>query len=116
MMSRRAANAWSTMVVALAVMLAVPVAQLRLIYVEDTCCCPHTKRCHCPDHDPGTSHQSSIRACHQAPKVSITPPMPGFEPAPGADLAAPERVIAISTFVIAEPHAPPPPRRPDAPS
>jgi hypothetical protein len=114
--SRRAAHAWSTVVVALAVMLTVPVAQLRLSYVENACCCPNPKRCHCPDHDHGTPGQSSIRACHQAPQVVVTPPMPGLEPAPGVDLAAPDRILAVATFAIAQPHAPPPARRPDAPS
>ena len=114
---RRAAHAWSTAVVALAVMLAVPVAQLRFVYVENACCCPHTKRCHCPDHqDPARPARAGIRACHQAQQVIVTPPMPGFDPARGADLAAPDRILAVATFAIAQPHAPPSPRRPDAPS
>lgn len=115
-MSRRAGNAWSSVIVALAVMLAVPVAQLRFIHIENSCCCPQAKRCHCPDHDPGTSGQPSLRPCHQEPRVIATPAMPGFEPAPGAELAAPERTVAIATFEIARAHAPPPPRRIDAPS
>ena len=104
------------MIVALAVMLAVPVAQLRFIYIENSCCCPLAKRCHCPDHDPGTSGQPSMRPCHREPRVIATPAMPGFVPAPDAELAAPVGAAATATFEIERPHAPPPPRRPDAPS
>ena len=114
--SRRAANGWTSVLVALAVLLALPVAQLRFVYIESTCCCPQVKRCQCPDHDPGTSGQGSIRPCHNTPKVLATPPMPGFEPAPGAALPAPERAVTLASFRLAAPHAPPAPRRPDAPS
>jgi hypothetical protein len=110
------ANAWTGVLVALAVMLAVPVAQLRFIRIEGTCCCPHVKRCQCPDHDPGTARQRSIRPCHNAPRMSATPAMPGFEPAFGAALSVPERAVAIASFELPAPHAPPAPRRPDAPS
>ena len=104
------------MIVALAVMLAVPVAQLRFIFIARTCCCPEAKRCLCPDHDHDASAQPTMRACHKPPQVIATPPMPGFLPASGATLAAPARVVALATFELARPHAPPPPRRIDAPS
>jgi len=114
--TRRATNAWSSVIVAIAVMLAVPVAQLRFVYVQNACCCPHEQRCHCPDHDPGKSGQGSIRPCHQAPQEIVAPALPGFVAELGADLTAPDRWVAVAIYALAAPHAPPPLRRPDAPS
>jgi hypothetical protein len=102
--------------VALAVLLAVPVAQLRFIHIEGPCCCPQVKRCNCPDHDPGTSRQSSIRPCHRTPRVIATPSVPGFVPAAGSALPAPERAVAVASFAPEALHAPPALAPAEAPS
>ena len=112
----RAASALATLVVAVAVMLALPVAQLRLVSVEKSCCCPDPDRCHCPTHDDGKSTQPSMRACHSTQHVSVTPQLPAFQ-APALIATGAARVAAVvSTELLATPHAPPVPHRPSAPS
>ena len=98
------------------VALAVPVSQLRTIDVVTTCCCPDPSRCHCPDHKADHSGQPAMRACHRSQHELVSPQAPNFV-APELVLAAPPALPAAPIVIaLADPHAAPPPQRPDAPS
>lgn len=113
----RRAVAWlTTLVVAVVVALAVPVAQLRTVSIIKTCCCPDPDRCHCPDHTPDTSTQPSMRACHNSERAIVAPELPAFHAPAVAIVATPVRVVIARAPAIVAPHPAPPPTRPDAPS
>jgi hypothetical protein len=102
------------LLVALLLGLAMPVAQLSLVHVERWCCCPDRTKCHCPHDD--DQPQSSMKSCHETERVVTSSPMAAFAPPvlAASDVAAP--VARVIEHAISEPHAPPAPRRPDAPS
>lgn len=111
----RAIHAISTATVAILVMICVPVSQLRMELKKAACCCPDPSRCHCPDHKKPSGH-TTMKACHEPPVVLAATPAPVLA-SPGVELAAPVRIAAlVAAPPLASPHAPPPPRRPDAPS
>jgi hypothetical protein len=113
---RRCANAVATLVVALAVALAVPVSQLTTVAIVQTCCCPDPDHCHCPDHKADHGTQSSLRACHQQREITMAPQLPSFA-APAIAIVQPAlRLVAPPVLAMMAPHAPPTPKRPDAPS
>lgn len=102
--------------VAIVVAFAVPVAQLRVISVVKTCCCPDPDRCHCPDHKSDPSSQPSMRPCHNAERAFVAPELPTFRPPAVAVVPAPAVAIIAVDPAIPAPHPAPPPDRPDAPS
>lgn len=113
---RRAMTWLATVVVALAVALALPVSQLRTFAIVKTCCCPDPTDCHCPDHQPDDSGVPSIRACHNTERQIVAPQLPAFRP-PAIELAViPAIQVATVAYTLPVPHPAPPPRRPDAPS
>lgn len=87
-------------VVALALTVALPVAQVPTAQAERGCCCRRDAACHCPDHGPPSS---SLRACggeaHRiampsliaiaAPPLAVIPTVPVERPAVRVPLAAP---------------------------
>lgn len=115
---RRASAAASTIVVAIAIAVAalVPVAQLRTFHVVATCCCPDPDDCHCPQDKPVRGHEPAMRACHHTDQLLTAPQAPSAVVAVAAQVAVPPRAIAFATVAHDDPHATPPPRRPDAPS
>jgi hypothetical protein len=114
--ARRIAARISTIVVAILVGLAVPVTQLRTVWVAKVCCCPDPTNCHCPDHRTDPTSEPSMRACHNTEQVVVAPELPAFRaPAVVAAPVATAAAIAI-VYPIAEPHPAPPPARPAAPS
>lgn len=113
---RRLAATASTVMVAIIVALAVPFSQLRTFCVQTTCCCPDPSHCHCPDHEPGKGTQPSMRACHKTSHEVVSPDAPALTAPELAVAEAPARPVVRTTWTIAEPHAEPVPRRPDAPS
>jgi hypothetical protein len=106
----------STIVVAIAVALAVPVSQLRTISIVKACCCPDPANCHCPDHEKDSSSQPSLRACHNTELAVMAPQLPAFTAPIAAVAAAPATAIIAADPAIPDPHPAPPPTRPDAPS
>ena len=104
------------LLIALAVVIAMPVSQLRTVMVVKACCCPDPDRCHCPDHDASTSSQPSMRACHTSSQAVVAPVLPAFVAPSAVAIVAPSRVPVASVFVLAIPHPSPPPARPAAPS
>ena len=115
-MARRAVTALSTLVVAILLMFAVPVSQLRTVSITKSCCCPDPTKCHCPDHCPSKGSQSELRACHQSQEVVVAPTLPAFTQPVVAIALAPVRQVAAPVHQIHEPHPAPPARRPAAPS
>jgi hypothetical protein len=113
---RRIVTAATTMVVAIVVALSVPISQLRTVAVVTTCCCPDPSHCHCPDHKPDHSKDSTLRACHRTQQEAVAPQLPAFAPPEVAIASAPAVVAVAIAAPIAAPHPAPAPRRPDAPS
>jgi hypothetical protein len=106
----------STIVVAIAVALSVPVSQLRTITVIKSCCCPDPTNCHCPDDSKDTSSQPSMRACHNTERAIMAPQLPAFTPPVIAVAAVPAIAVIAAAPPLPDPHPAPPPIRPDAPS
>ncbi|HEY1550006.1 MAG TPA: hypothetical protein VGG28_19390 [Kofleriaceae bacterium] len=102
--------------VAIVVALAVPVSQLRTFAIETSCCCPDPSHCHCPDHDLGKSDRGSMRACHKTSHEVVSPDAPAVALPELAIATETQRAMPRVTWMVAEPHAPPAPARPDAPS
>ena len=116
MRARRIAAQIATVVVAICVGLAVPVSQLRTVWIAKVCCCPDPTNCHCPDHKVAPSSEPSMRACHNTQQVMVAPEAPAFHaPAAGAAPVATAMAVAVE-HPIPAPHPAPPPVRPDAPS
>ena len=113
---RRIAAQISTVVVAILIGLAVPVSQLRTVWIAKVCCCPDPMHCHCPDHKADPSSKPSMRACHNTQQVMVAPEAPAFHaPTVAAAPVATAMAIAVE-HPIPVPHPAPPPVRPDAPS
>jgi hypothetical protein len=113
---RRIAARISTVVVAILVALAVPVSQLRTVWVAKACCCPDPTNCHCPDHKADSSPEPSMRACHNTERVIVAPELPAFRAPAIAVAPAVTPAVAAVVHSISAPHPAPPPTRPDAPS
>jgi hypothetical protein len=113
---RRCANAVATLVVAIAVMLAVPVSQLTTVQVVTSCCCPDPSDCHCPHQTPDHGTQPSARPCHQQHQIIVAPQLPSFAAPTEIAIAPLAQIVAPPVIAMIAPHAPPTPKRPDAPS
>jgi len=106
----------SAIVVAILVGLAVPVSQLRTVWIAKVCCCPDPTNCHCPDHKADPTPEPSMRACHNSQQVIVAPEAPAFRaPAVAVAPVATATTVAI-VYPIPAPHPAPPPARPAAPS
>lgn len=112
---RRAVITAATYLVAVMIALGVPFAQLQTATVDNTCCCPDPDTCKCPDHQPGTD-TPSMRACHKDGPVAVQNHLDAFVPPVVVHPTAPARIAHAVPERLTSPHAPPAPRRPDAPS
>src|SRR5690242_6323231 len=117
-MFRRVVTAISTSVVAIFLLLAVPFAQLRLPVEKPACCCPDPELCKCPDHNKAKApDEARMKACHKSPTSAVVvEPLPVFQGPPAVAFAPPAFVALPVVDILRDPHASPPPRRPDAPS
>jgi len=109
-------NRGVTVLLAILLALGVPFAQLHTEKVRVECCCPDPDHCKCPDHQPDSSGQSRMNACHKkipelvrAHAATFVAPI-----VPSVDVPAPA-VVAVE-HVLPRPHAPPSPVRPKGPS
>ncbi|MCW5804049.1 MAG: hypothetical protein KIT31_16870 [Deltaproteobacteria bacterium] len=114
-MSVRALHrAWTAVAIAIAVMCAVPFAQLRLVDVERTCCCPDPEICRCPHDDGGdATAPSTIRACHVVQRAFVGR-FPTFDATRAAGATPPPRSRSLTRR--SRSRAPPVPDRPRGPS
>jgi hypothetical protein len=113
---RRILTAASTVIVSIMLSIFVPLAQLPTIADEATCCCPDPHKCKCPDHKADHSLDSKMKACHKKGPALASVQLPAFVAPIAIDLPAPARASDLVERALPEPHASPPPRRPDAPS
>jgi hypothetical protein len=115
--ARRIAAQVATVLVAILVALAVPVSQLRTVWVAKVCCCPDPDHCHCPDAGHKTDpSEPSMRPCHNTQQVMVAPQLPAFQPPAVAVALVVTPVTAAVEHAIPVPHPAPLPARPDAPS
>ena len=114
MVQRVVASRLLTALIAACIALAVPVSQLRWRHTDRWCCCPDPDACQCPHDEP--SPDAQLGPCHGAQASIVSPGQATFTPPPVLATLAPLRVIERAEHAIAIPHAPPTPRRPDAPS
>lgn len=112
----RIATAASTIVVAIALAIIVPVAQLHTVSNTTECCCPDPDRCQCPDHKPDDATAPMMKACHKTSQDVVAPVLPAFV-APAVEVASAPREIAVAAvFPLAAPHPAPALQRPRGPS
>ena len=104
-----------TIMVAVIVMLALPVSQLRLFTVQHECCCPDPDNCHCPT-DKDAPTDTSMKACHSSTEIIASAAAPMFVAQPFAEVVRPTTPVATAEIQLPEPHAPPMLDRPRGPS
>jgi hypothetical protein len=110
------ARALHAILVAVIVMIALPVSQLRTVSVYVECCCPDPTRCHCPESGKPVPGQSTMNDCHKSSQVIASSAASELQgPAPLAVPSPARRTLAIE-FPVRLPHEPPNPARPSAPS
>jgi len=102
--------------IAVIVLCALPVSQLRTISITVQCCCPDPTNCHCPDHDKDPSQQPTIKACHKSSQAFEAPTVPAFLSIAHEVVSSPARVIATIDHDLTHPHQPPSIEAPRGPS
>jgi hypothetical protein len=102
--------------VAVTVMLAVPISQLRMVTVRTACCCPDPDNCHCPDHGKHTPGKTSIKACHKNSEITTSAAAPELIPPLRVAIEMPPLRVAEIAIPLGQPHEPPSPERPSGPS
>ncbi len=109
-------SALHSVTIALIVLFALPISQLRTISARIVCCCPDPTRCHCPDHQKTTSDHDSMRACHKSSQAIDAPTVSVFVTAPAETISVPTRVIGMVEHAPTKSHEAPPLDRPRGPS
>jgi hypothetical protein len=112
----RVKSALSSIVIAMIVIFALPISQLRTVAITIECCCPDPHKCHCPDHKADTSGQPSIRDCHKSAQVFEAPTAPSATIAVIAIATTPARTEISVHHDLTTPHHPPILERPRGPS
>lgn len=105
----------ASIALAVVVAIALPLGNLRTQRVELHCCCPSVEQCKCPDHDTPPA-APTLGACHRTLDTFATPAIAAFVPPVRAMTTVVQRMTVVAHAALPLPHAPPPPRRPDAPS
>jgi hypothetical protein len=101
--------------VAFALVVVLPVSQLRLVSMIVECCCPDPDHCQCPDHKSGDSPHATLEPCHRTVTTIESASAPSFAPVAVVELV-PARALVATHHAHATPHEPPTPERPSAPS
>ena len=102
-----------TVILAILLALGVPFASLHTTPDLATCCCPSPEVCACDDHDaPG---QSTMKSCRSDGPDAVQPALAAFVAPRTITLVPPARMLVSVEHPLSSPHAPPAPRRPDAP-
>lgn len=112
----RIATRVASVTVAILVAFALPLGGVQTQRVELHCCCPSLARCKCPTHDARPATQTTMEKCHRTIESFSTAPIPAFVPPRFAMVDVAVIRLAVVHVPLADPHAAPPPRRPDAPS
>jgi hypothetical protein len=104
-----------TVLLAILLALGVPFAQLHTVNDRVTCCCPSPDQCKCPDHDTDESGPM-MKACHKQAPDMVRAQLAHFVAPTPITVIAPAPLVERVAHRLPSPHAPPAPRRPDAPS
>ena len=110
------ARALHRIMVAVIVVIALPVSQLRTVSVYVECCCPDPDRCHCPDPGKPVPGQSTMNDCHKSSQVIAISAASELQAPPPQPVPSPARCALAIEFPVRLPHEPPSPDRPPAPS
>jgi hypothetical protein len=110
---RSLVTAATSIAIAIALSVMVPVAQLHIADDQPTCCCPNPSICNCKGHDTSTP---SMKACRGTPQDLVRADLPVFVPPAVIAVARPDAPIVVAMLALPLPHPAPAPRRPDAPS
>src|ERR1043165_3520071 len=95
-------TAATTVIVAIALSVIVPIAQLRTAVEKTPCCCPNPKTCKCK-HD-GNPMQTSMKTCHQNPPAVAGTTLPAFVAPELAQLESTARVAIVIAAPLPDPH------------
>lgn len=109
-------SALYSLTIAVIVMFALPISQLRTVTVTVECCCPDPTKCHCPDHDKDPSQQPTMKACHKSSNAFEAPTVPQFTAVASETVTLPARAIAAIDHALTHPHLPPSLAAPRGPS
>lgn len=109
-------SALYSLTIAVIVMFALPISQLRTVSITVECCCPDPAKCHCPDHEPDHGAQPTIKACHKSSQSFEAPSTSPVVLAAIETLVTPPRVIGTIDHALANPHLPPSLPAPRGPS
>lgn len=102
---------------AIAVLVTLPVVQLRIAAAEPTCCCPKPALCKCPAHAVTPAGDTpTMKPCGEAPPPLAVASLAAFAPPVTPRVISAAVASANVLFVHAAPHAAPSPRRLAAPS
>ena len=105
------------MLVAILVVFAIPISQLRTVeVVTEACCCPDPANCHCPPQSPVPTGEPQLKTCHRVSHDVVAPQLPAFSPPDVAFVQPGLRVTAALVIGPAALHPAPASRRPDVPS
>jgi hypothetical protein len=105
---RRIVIAATTIAVALALSILVPIAQLQTVADKPACWCP--------EHKPASPFDTTMRACHNSAPDLVQTQLPQFVSPALPSVMVPSEIVAIVATRLPAPHPAPAPRRPDAPS
>jgi hypothetical protein len=105
-----------SLLVAIAMMLAVPFATLEVPDVVAECCCPSPEVCRCPDHRGDATTHTSMRTCHRTSHHLAVSKLAAFVPAPPIAVIVPSLPARLEPVPPAQPLPAPFPRAPDVPS
>ncbi|HEY4179887.1 MAG TPA: hypothetical protein VGM90_23760 [Kofleriaceae bacterium] len=115
--ARRAA-AWQAFAcraaIAIAVVFALPLANVHTSLAAPACCCPNPASCKCPKHGPNTP--CSFNRCHRDGPKAVSAELTVSVPQRSAAVAAPMLPAIPVILLVSQPRPAPVPARPDAPS
>lgn len=115
-LDQRVVRALYSIMVAVIVLIALPVSQLRTVSVFVECCCPDPTRCHCPEPGKPVPGQPTMSDCHKSGQIIAISAAAELQAPPLQVVPSPPRRALTVVFPVRLPHEPPSPARPPAPS
>jgi hypothetical protein len=105
-----------SLLVAIAMLFAVPFATLETPDIVAECCCPSPEICKCPDHRADRFDHSSMRSCHRTSHHLTSSKLARFLPPMTTPTLVPPAPALVATAFTPLLHPTPRPRPPDVPS
>ena len=100
--------------IAIAVVFALPLANVHTSLAAPACCCPNPAMCKCPKH--GSDTPCSVNRCRRDGPKAISAQLTIAMPQRTAPLVAPTLPSTPVILLVSQPRPAPVPARPDAPS